>query len=163
VRRADFAFIGSFYDSFRLNAQWPSMCPTAFQLPARAGARYADSMIPVWLRRLLFWAAAIFAFVMAVLPHPPHLPIEPNDKIQHVAAFATLGALGAWAYAHAALLQLLLRLSLFGAAIELVQAIPALHRDSDVKDWIADTLACGLVLLTIWWRRSRSPRPHSAA
>lgn len=112
-------------------------------------------MIPVWLRRVLFWAAAIFAFVMAVLPHPPHLPVEPNDKVQHMIAFATLGALGAWSYAATALVQLLIRLSLFGAVIELFQAIPALHRDSDVRDWLADTFACGLVLLIVRWLRKR--------
>lgn len=115
-------------------------------------------MISVPLRRLLFWAAATFAFVMAVLPHPPSLPGVPSDKLQHVAAFATLGVLGAWAYVHASVLRLLAGLSLFGALIELVQAIPALHRDSDVKDWIADTLACGLVLLLIRWRRARKLR-----
>jgi VanZ family protein len=120
-------------------------------------------MIPVWLRRLLFWAAATFAFVMAVLPHPPHLPLEPGDKIQHVTAFATLAALGAWAYRRTALLQLLLRLSLFGAAIELFQAIPALHRDSDVKDWIADSIACALVLLIVRWRRGRHAPQRSTA
>ena len=115
-------------------------------------------------RRLLFWAAATFAFVMAVVPQPPELPGEPNDKIQHMIAFATLGLLGAWAYARTPLLQLLAALSLYGAAIELVQAIPALHRDSDVKDWIADTVACGLVLLAVRWRRSRQAvRPESAA
>src|SRR4051794_18857902 len=97
--------------------------------------------ISVPLRRLLFWAAASFAFVMAVLPHPPELPGAPSDKIQHMAAFATLGVLGAWGYARTALVQLLAGLSLFGAFIELVQAIPDLHRDSDVKDWIADTIA----------------------
>ena len=120
-------------------------------------------MVPIWLRRLLFWAAAIFAFVMAVLPHPPHLPIEPGDKIQHMAAFATLGALGAWSYAATALFQLLLRLSLFGAVIEVVQAIPVLHRDSDVKDWIADTVACGAVLLFVRWRRRRADLARTAA
>ena len=110
-------------------------------------------MISVPLRRFLFWGAALFAFVMAVLPHPPELPGAPSDKIQHVAAFATLGLLGAWAYARAPLLHLLAGLSLFGAAIEVVQAIPSLHRDSDVKDWIADTLACGFVLALAAWRR----------
>jgi VanZ family protein len=114
--------------------------------------------VSVARRRLLFWAAALFAFVMAVLPHPPELPGEPSDKIQHAAAFATLGVLGAWAYAGAALLQLLAGLSLFGAFIEVVQAIPALHRDSDIKDWIADTLAAGLVLLLIRWKRLRRGR-----
>jgi VanZ family protein len=106
-------------------------------------------------KRLLFWSAAIFAFVMAVLPHPPHVPGEPNDKVQHVIAFATLGALGAWAYVRAPLIRIAVGLSLFGALIEVVQAIPALHRDSDVLDWIADTTACVLVLLLVWWRRRR--------
>ena len=110
-------------------------------------------MIPASARRALFWAAAIFAFVMAVLPHPPQVRGEPNDKIQHMVAFATLGLLGAWAYTRASLVRLLVALSLFGAFIELVQAIPSLQRDSDVKDWIADTFACGVVLLIVhWWR-----------
>jgi VanZ family protein len=115
-------------------------------------------MIAVRTRRLLFWAAVIFAFVMAILPFPPELPGEPNDKVQHIAAFATLGLLGAWAYSEAALLQLLAGLSLFGALIEVVQAIPALRRDSDIKDWIADTLACGAVLLLVRWHRARKSR-----
>jgi VanZ family protein len=107
--------------------------------------------------RSLFWAALIFAFVMAVLPHPPELPGEPNDKLQHIAAFATLALLASIAYPATGPGRLLVRLSLFGAIIELVQAIPSLHRDSDVKDWIADTLAAGLVLsLVWWWRRRRS-------
>ena len=105
--------------------------------------------------RLIFWAAALFAFVMAVLPHPPQLPGEPSDKIQHIAAFAALGLLGAWAYARAPLLRIAIGLSLFGALIEFVQAVPALHRDSDPLDWIADTIACAAVLLLVRWWRSR--------
>lgn len=102
-----------------------------------------------------FWAAAIFAFVMAVIPHPPDIPGNPSDKIQHMAAFVTLSLLGAWAFPRLSLIQLLLRLSLFGAIIELVQAIPILHRDSDPLDWIADTIACIAVLAAIAWWRAR--------
>ncbi|MEA3067535.1 MAG: hypothetical protein QOK41_942 [Sphingomonadales bacterium] len=103
--------------------------------------------------RAAFWAAACFAFVMAVLPHPPQIPGEPNDKVQHIAAFATLALLGSFAYPRAALLRLLAGLSLFGAFIEVVQAIPELHRDSDVLDWLADTAAVAVVLLLVrWWR-----------
>jgi VanZ family protein len=98
------------------------------------------------LLRLIFWAAAVFAFVMAVLPHPPDLPGSPSDKVQHITAFATLGLLGSLAYPGAPGLQLALRLSLFGAGIEAVQAIPLLHRDSSVLDWIADTVACGVAV-----------------
>ena len=105
--------------------------------------------------RVLFWVATAFAFVMAVIPHPPHVPGEPNDKVQHMVAFATLSLLGAWAYARAPLLKIAIGLSLFGALIEVVQAIPELHRDSDVLDWLADTCACAAVLLLVRWRRSR--------
>ena len=107
------------------------------------------------MARLLFWAAAIFSFVMAVLPHPPHLPGSPSDKLQHIAAFATLGVLGAWAYRGTRLINLLIGLSLFGAAIEIVQAMPALHRDSDVLDWLADTVASGFALMVVGWWQSR--------
>ena len=94
---------------------------------------------------------------MAVLPHPPRLPGNPNDKLQHVTAFATLALLGSFAYPTTALLKLLVRLSLFGAAIEVVQAIPQLHRDSDILDWVADTVAIAAALLIVrWWRRRQS-------
>lgn len=101
------------------------------------------------LVRMVFWAAAAFAFVMAVLPHPPRIPGEPSDKIQHIVAFATLTMLGSRAYSKTRPLKLLVGLSLFGALIEIVQAIPALHRDSDVIDWIADTIAVLVVLALI--------------
>ena len=115
-------------------------------------------MIPVPARRLLFWAAAIFAFVMAVLPRPPELPGEPSDKIQHMFAFAVLASLGSWAFAGTALSRLLAALSAYGALIELVQGIPALGRDSDVKDWVADTVAAAAVLLLVGWLRTRSEK-----
>jgi hypothetical protein len=106
--------------------------------------------------RFAFWAAAVFAFVMAVLPHPPKIPGEPSDKVQHVAAFVTLGLLSKLAYPATAPLQLAVRLSLFGAFIEVVQAIPMLHRDSSVWDWVADTIACALVLAGVaWWQNRR--------
>jgi VanZ family protein len=106
--------------------------------------------------RILFWAAAIFAFVMAVLPHPPRIPGEPNDKVQHIIAFATLALLGSWAYTAANPLKLLAWLSLFGAAIEIVQMIPALYRDADVLDWIADTAAVVVVLVLVRAVRRRT-------
>ena len=113
-------------------------------------------MISIVARRSLFWAAASFAFVMAVVPHPPELPGSPSDKIQHVVAFIALGLLANWAYRKVSPLKLILGLSLFGAFIELVQAIPALHRDSDPLDWLADTLACGIVLVGLrWWHEHR--------
>ena len=121
--------------------------------------------------RLLFWAAATFAFIMAVLPHPPELPGHPSDKVQHIAAFATLGLLAAWAFPRTPALRLLAGLSLFGALIELIQAIPPLNRDSDVVDWVADSATAALLLASVRLRRKRRsearcaevPRPLSRA
>ena len=107
--------------------------------------------------RLAFWAAALLALVMALLPHPPQFPGEPSDKVQHVAAFATLGLLGSLAYPALRPRRLIIYLSLFGAFIEIAQAIPILHRDSDPLDWIADTIACAVVVLAVrgWKKRKR--------
>lgn len=106
--------------------------------------------------RAIFWAAACFAFVMAVIPHPPEVPGQPNDKLQHIAAFAALALLGNFAYPKSSGLKLLAGLSLFGAVIEIVQAIPELRRDSDILDWVADTAAAGFVLVLLRWRLRRS-------
>ena len=103
--------------------------------------------------RVLLWAAVLFTFVMAVLPHPPRLPGDPSDKVQHIVAFATLGLLSAFAYPLAPVLMLVVSLALFGGLIELAQAIPVLHRDSSLIDWIADMIASGTVLLIVRWFR----------
>ena len=108
------------------------------------------------LARKLFWAAGLFALVMALLPHPPRLPGDPSDKIQHIAAFLTLGLLGSFAFPRLSAIRLIVGLSLFGALIEVGQAIPALHRDSDPLDWLADTIACAVIVMLIrWWRPAR--------
>ena len=108
------------------------------------------------MQRLAFWAAALFALVMALLPHPPEFPGEPSDKVQHVAAFATLGLLGSFAYPAVRPRRLIIGLSLFGAFIEVAQAIPILHRDSDPLDWLADTVACAAAVFAFrWWKKRR--------
>ena len=106
--------------------------------------------------RLAFWAAAVVALVMALLPHPPEIPGNPSDKVQHMAAFATLGLLGSLAYPQLRRRFLIVGLSLFGALIEIAQEIPMLHRDSDPLDWLADTIACGIAFVAVrWWLRRK--------
>ena len=106
--------------------------------------------------RLAFWSFALIAFVMAVLPKPPQLlPGSPSDKVQHMTAFLVLGGLASFAYPRASPVFLGAALSLFGAFIELVQFIPALQRDSDPIDWLADTAAAALILMFLHWLRAR--------
>ena len=90
--------------------------------------------------RIVFYLAALFATVMALLPHPPHLPFDYlGDKIHHMAAFGTLAVLARVGFPAASNRLILERLSFFGAMIEVAQSIPALHRDCDILDWAADT------------------------
>ncbi len=106
---------------------------------------------------LLFWLALVVAVTMAVLPHPPALPIDRfGDKFQHMLAFATLTTLGLVAFPRQPMLRLAERLSFVGALIEVLQSIPALHRDCDIRDWVADTLAILVVVaIAAVWRRAR--------
>lgn len=108
-----------------------------------------------WLLRGVFLAAVLFTLVMAWLPHPPRIPGNPQDKFQHIAAFVTLSGLAAMAFPAESLLRTGERLSLMGALIEVVQNIPALHRDCDIMDWIADTAAIvvTLALVAVWRKR----------
>jgi len=106
--------------------------------------------------RFAFWAAAVLAFTMAVIPQPPQLPGAPSDKVQHIAAFVVLGGLATFAYPRTSPVYLGTGLSLFGAFIELFLYSPADHRDSDPIDWIADTAAAALVLIFLHWLRAQT-------
>lgn len=106
------------------------------------------------LAPLLFWIAALTAFVLANVPHPPHLPGEPTDKTQHIMAFAVLALLARIAWPRTASLKLFAMLSAFGALIEVVQGLSPFHRDAEVLDWVADTAACAAILAAaLLWRR----------
>lgn len=108
--------------------------------------------------RIAFVFCACFAFVMAASPTPPSIPGEPPDKIMHMVAFATLGALAAAGFRRIGVAPLFLGLTAFGALIELVQAIPLLHRDSDVVDLLADMAAAFPALALVRWLAIRLER-----
>ncbi len=114
---------------------------------------------PLFLRIALV-LAIVFAVTMALLPKPPHMPIDQfGDKFEHMLAFATMSLLAAFAYPTAKLSRIGERFSFLGALIEVLQSIPSLHRDCDIHDWIADTLAITVVLLIVWAvRRQRGAR-----
>ena len=109
--------------------------------------------------RRLFWLALIFAVVMADLPKPPKLPIDSyGDKFEHILAFSALAALAALGFPAALRWRIAERLSFLGALIEVTQSIPALHRDCDIRDWIADTVAIvAVTIATGLILRRRSP------
>jgi hypothetical protein len=95
-----------------------------------------------------FWLCLAGAVVLALVPHPPELR-ELSDKVQHMLAFGTLAFLGAFAFPRFPRLHLAERLSFLGALVEVLQSIPALHRDCDIRDWVADTMAIVAVLVLL--------------
>lgn len=96
-----------------------------------------------------FWAALIFAFVMAVLPKPPALPGDPGDKVQHIIAFVVLTGLARLAYPRVRAVTLLLAFAGFGALIEFAQMLPALGRTAALDDWLADVAATAVMLAVL--------------
>jgi hypothetical protein len=113
--------------------------------------------------RIAFWATVVFTFVSAEMPasRAPHL--FPWDKAEHFAAFYVLASLAAAAYPRIPLVIMALWLSLFGSAIELVQALPFIHRDCDILDWVADVSAVAAayvpVLVSRWRQYSIAAAP----
>ncbi|MEQ1509594.1 MAG: hypothetical protein ABL909_04230 [Sphingopyxis sp.] len=97
----------------------------------------------------LFWFAVGATFYATLSPVPPMPPGAPSDKVQHFVAFATLTVLAIAAYPRAKWQVLLPSLIAFGALIECVQAIPALHRSPEWLDLAADSGAVIAVLLVM--------------
>ncbi|MFM6932653.1 MAG: hypothetical protein ACKOUT_10475 [Novosphingobium sp.] len=90
----------------------------------------------------LFWACVIVSVVMALLPKPPQVPTDRfGDKVNHILAFMALAGTATVGFPQVPRWRVIERLSFLGALIEVAQSIPALQRDCDIRDWIADTVA----------------------
>ena len=113
------------------------------------------------LAKIAFFAALLFTFYSAVIPPAHALQLVPWDKAEHFIAFYALTGLAAAAFPKRNLIIIAVLLSVFGAFIEFVQGLPMVHRDRDVWDWVADTIAIVAALspmLLVWWRGiDRSP------
>jgi hypothetical protein len=106
-----------------------------------------------------FWASLALASYFAIVPLPVPAEDQPSDKILHMLAFATLTGFGSFAFPRLWPWRLALLLSAYGALIEFVQMIPALHRDSEFLDWVADTAAVLAMLAVVFLVRRAARRP----
>lgn len=104
---------------------------------------------------IAFWAAALFAYLAAVLPQQEAPSFSSSDKVEHVVAFFTLAVLSRFAHPRWSFLLLAALLGGFGAFIEFSQMIPALHRDASIYDWYADMAAVAVGLLVAGFARRR--------
>lgn len=92
---------------------------------------------------------AIFVYG-CLMHHPPSEPAIPQfDKLEHAFAFIVMGS---WFVAlfRGAPLRVLVALSLFGAATEVMQWLSG-YRDGDPLDWCADTVGIliGLAIIRV--------------
>jgi VanZ family protein len=110
-----------------------------------------------WRWALLLLGAAIT--LLALLPAPPQQANLGWDKLNHVAAFATLAvcAVLGWRESRAARLTVLLALLAFGGAIELMQ-LQVPNRSGEWSDLGADAIGLGLgtTLALLWLRRRKA-------
>lgn len=101
----------------------------------------------------LFWLAVAFTLVMALLPQPPAVPLPGGDKVLHMTAFAVLSLLACLAFPRRRPVELFVGLAALGALIEVLQMVPALRRDAEFGDWIADCLALAITLAIVAFAR----------
>ncbi len=114
----------------------------------------------LWLFKCGFVLSAAVIFVLAVMPAHSAPSLLPWDKAQHFLAFYVLTVVAGAAFARSPIVLIGALMIGFGGAIELVQAIPFVHRDAEWGDLFADTvgvLAAALPLVLASWRRAWRP------
>jgi hypothetical protein len=81
-----------------------------------------------------------------MLPDPQMVSGMVQDYFLHGFTFAVLSLVGWGAYPRLDRAILWAMLTVFGGAIELFQALPAIHRDADWHDWLVDLTVAAVVL-----------------
>jgi hypothetical protein len=107
---------------------------------------------------IAFWCACGVTLYLALAPAEPAMAWLGNDKVQHAAAFASLAVLARLAFPKWPILRGALFLAGFGAGIELLQALPLVHRDAELADWIADLFGLAMASLAsccVCWFRTQ--------
>lgn len=108
------------------------------------------------LARLAYGGLTVAVFVLAVAPiHEPSA--AGSDKLNHLAAFYTLGVGAAVVFPRLRLWLAGLLLVTYGGFIEVVQGLPFVGRDADVMDLLTDAVgvAAALAPFALWPLRQR--------
>jgi hypothetical protein len=112
------------------------------------------------LARSVFAGLLLVSLVMFLLPGEDLSPNAPNDKVTHLLTFTVLALSGRWATVP--VLPLLVGLTAYAAATEVLQALLPINRHGDVWDLLADVAGVLLGLAVTWAvARSRSRDPGS--
>lgn len=112
--------------------------------------------------RVVFWFAVAFAMWAATVSGGFGF-WEMADKMQHAITFLAITSLAIVGYPRVPLWTIWAGLSAFGGAIELIQMIPALGRDANLMDFIADVAAISCAVAFAWLARSTIGTGHHTA
>lgn len=95
---------------------------------------------------------------LAFRPAPRVEPGLPWDKLHHAAAFLLLTVLVGKGWPRLGPVALTAVMLAAGIGIELIQGLPAIGRDADVWDVVADAVGVAAGLLALRWWASRPVR-----
>jgi hypothetical protein len=116
--------------------------------------------------RLGLLACALLTAGFAFAPARLGAHLFPWDKADHFASFFAITAAGVVAFPRVRLVWIALAASAAGGVIELVQALPAVGREGDIRDWAAENAAIAAVvglLIAADLRRRLAKRPDAPA
>jgi VanZ family protein len=112
--------------------------------------------LPLTIRLALYGAAVAILLYMCLAPSR-YLPrVNIWDKAEHATAWLVLAALGLVLFPRQAVTIALFSLG-FGVLVELLQAMPVIGRDADVRDVLADSV--GIAAALVVGRLVRKPPP----
>jgi VanZ family protein len=106
-------------------------------------------------------ATLIWSAIICVLAFRPSTPVEaglPWDKLHHAAAFLLLTFLAGRGWTRLGWPGLALLTLAAGIGIELVQGLPAVGRDADVWDVVADMVGTAIGFIALGATRPRPVR-----
>lgn len=128
--------------------------------PTNHGKRSETGIPNTRLRTMFRIGTIVFAFVVAWFAFTPSTGVEsglPWDKANHAVAFLTWTVMAGCGWPRAGFLRIAAVMLALGTAVELIQGLPAVGRDADVWDVVADMtgFVMGWGLLTLLGVRRR--------
>lgn len=100
-------------------------------------------------------ACSLVTVVFAFSPAGAGLHLFAWDKADHFASFFAIMTAAIVSFPRQPLWRIAVVVSAAGAGIELIQALPIVGRDCDVRDWVADNIGIGAVLGLVLCARIR--------
>jgi len=104
---------------------------------------------------IVFAVLLVYTLYEAFAPPTSGPGLMPWDKAVHFTAFFVLTGVALVAFPRQPLWRIAAGMSVIGALIELIQALPFVNRDCDVWDWVAEMVAIAALYGTILAARLR--------